>query len=103
MNQPVATLALDVDAIAASVADELQRRGAARDQGAAQLAITAAGRLTLSKAEAAEALGMSTDHLERHVLPELRIVRSGRLVLIPVDELNRWVQEHAARTLEGNR
>lgn len=61
----------------------------------------ASGRVALTKAEAAEALGISVDHLERHVLPELRIVRSGRLRLIPVTELEGWVDRHAARALEG--
>lgn len=58
-------------------------------------------RLTLTKAEAAESLGVSVDHLERHVLPELRVVRSGRLRLIPFAELQRWIDAHAGRALEG--
>lgn len=57
-------------------------------------------RLALTKAEAAEALGISVDHLERHVLPDLRIVRSGRLRLIPVAELKAWLERNAARALE---
>ncbi len=47
------------------------------------------GRLALSKPEAAEALGVSVDTLERHVLGELRVVRRGRLVLVPVASLRR--------------
>ena len=58
-------------------------------------------RLALTKPEAARAIGVSVDHLERHVLPELRAVRSGRLVLIPLRELERWVDEHAAVPLGG--
>jgi hypothetical protein len=34
-------------------------------------------RLALTKAEAAEALSMSVDPLERYVMPELRVVRRG--------------------------
>lgn len=60
----------------------------------------AGGRLALSKPEAAEALGVSVDTLERHVLGELRVVRRGRLVLIPVRELEAWLERNAARTLE---
>lgn len=60
----------------------------------------AGGRLALSKPEAAEALGVSVDTLERHVLGELRVVRRGRLVLIPVRELEAWLEHNAARTLE---
>lgn len=57
-------------------------------------------RLALSKSEAAEALGVSVDFLEAHILHELRIVRRGRRRLIPVRELERWLDENAARTLE---
>jgi excisionase family DNA binding protein len=56
-------------------------------------------RLALSKAEAAEALGVSVDFLEEHVMGELRIVRRGRRRLIPLSELQRWLDESSARTL----
>jgi hypothetical protein len=36
------------------------------------------GRLALSKCEAADALGVSVDFLEEHVMHELRVVRRGR-------------------------
>ncbi len=58
-------------------------------------------RLAYTKAEAAVALGVSIDTLERHIMAELRVVRRGRLVLIPVSELQRWLEQNAARTLEG--
>lgn len=57
-------------------------------------------RLTLTKAEAAEALGMSVNSFERHVQPELRCVRRGSMRLFPVRELERWVDENAMRTFE---
>lgn len=57
-------------------------------------------RLALSKAEAAEALGVSVDFFEQHVMPELRVVRRGRRRLIPVRELERWLGENAALALE---
>jgi excisionase family DNA binding protein len=57
-------------------------------------------RLALSKAEAAEALGVSVDFLERHVIAELRVVRRGRRRLIPVRELERWLEQNAARALD---
>jgi hypothetical protein len=47
-------------------------------------------------------LGVSPDFLAEHVLPELRVIRRGRLVLIPVSELERWCDRSAARTLEGH-
>lgn len=56
----------------------------------------AAGRLALSKSEAAAALGVSVDFLEQHVMGELRVVRRGRRRLIPVGELERWLDANAA-------
>lgn len=58
-------------------------------------------RLALSIAEAADSLGMSADHFRRHVLPDLRIVRSGRLRLVPLAELDGWIEGNAARALEA--
>ncbi len=49
--------------------------------------------------EAAEALGVSRDFFDAHVKPELRVVRRGRLVLVPVRELERWVEENATALL----
>jgi hypothetical protein len=60
--------------------------------------------LALRKEEAAKALGMSVDSFERHVLPQVRVVRlTGRLRLIPVSELERWVAENAALPLQADR
>ena len=56
--------------------------------------------VALTKPEAAAALSMSVDSLERHVLHDLRVIRRGRLVLIPVAELERWADANAERTLE---
>ena len=58
-------------------------------------------RLALTRAEAAEAIGVSLDSFERHVQPELRIIRRGRMRLIPLRELERWATENAAFTLHG--
>jgi hypothetical protein len=55
------------------------------------------GRLALTRDEAAAAIGMSRDSFERHVLPNLRVIRAGRLRLVPVVELERWIAENAAR------
>jgi excisionase family DNA binding protein len=52
-------------------------------------------RYTLTRREAAASLGISLNHFERKVQPELKVVISGQLVLIPVSELERWVQRHA--------
>jgi excisionase family DNA binding protein len=56
-------------------------------------------RIALTRSEAAEALGMSLDSFERHAQPELRLVRRGRLRLVPVRELERWLERNAERPL----
>jgi hypothetical protein len=42
---------------------------------------------------------MSLDSFERHVQPTLRLVRLGRMRLVPIRELERWLDAHAERTL----
>jgi len=54
------------------------------------------GRLALSKREAADALGVSVDFFEEHVMHELRVVRRGRRRLIPIRELERWLEADAS-------
>ena len=56
-------------------------------------------RLALSRPEAADALGMSLDSFERHVQPQLRLVRYGRMRLIPIRELERWLELNAAQAV----
>lgn len=56
-------------------------------------------RLALTREEAAAALAMSLDSFERHVQPTLRLVRLGRMRLVPVSELGRWLDKHAGRAL----
>jgi hypothetical protein len=70
------------------------------DLARALAAAAAAPRIALRPEEAAAALGMSRDAFDEHVKPELRLVRRGRLVLVPVRELERWVEREAARTLD---
>ena len=57
-------------------------------------------RYTLTRKEAAAALGISLNHFQRRVQPELKVVASGQLILIPVNELERWVQRHARFLVE---
>lgn len=57
-------------------------------------------RLALTPREAAESLGIGLTTLKEHVQPHLRIVRCGRVRMIPVAELQRWVNENAERVLE---
>jgi excisionase family DNA binding protein len=64
------------------------------------VAVSATLRVTLSPAEAAASLGVSRDFFDEHVRDELRLIRRGRLVLVPVTELERWVDQNAARVIE---
>jgi hypothetical protein len=57
-------------------------------------------RLALTRSEAAQVLGMSLDSFERYVQPEIRIIRRNSIRLVPVSELERWVDVNAALTLD---
>ena len=92
-----------VDAIARRAAEETVVALAAARRDLDRVETTGNGRLALSREEAAEALGVSGDYLDRHVLPDVRIVRVGRRRLIPVSELADWVERNAARALGGER
>jgi excisionase family DNA binding protein len=80
---------------------------AARDRSSARAAavVTKTGvpRLALSPAEAAASLGCSRDYFDERVAPELRVVRRGRRVLVPIAELERWLDRNAARLTLGRR
>jgi len=52
-------------------------------------------RLAVPRDQAAAALGMSIDSFERYVQPELRLIRRGRIRVVPVRELERWLEENA--------
>lgn len=54
-------------------------------------------RLALRPAEAAEATGLGRSAFYANVLPELRVVYVGRARLIPVSELERWLEREAIR------
>jgi excisionase family DNA binding protein len=62
-----------------------------------------APRLAVELTEAAAALGVSKKFFDEHVRPELRLVRRGRKVLVPLAELQRWLEESAVLTLERQR
>jgi excisionase family DNA binding protein len=53
-------------------------------------------RLSVSPDEAAAMLGVSRDYFDEHILPDLRIVRRGRRILVPLSELERWLERNAA-------
>ena len=57
-------------------------------------------RLALRPAQAAQALGVSRSFFFASILPELRVVRCGRLRLVSVNELERWLERNGARAIE---
>ena len=59
--------------------------------------------LAVELGEAAATLGVSKHFFDEHVRHELRVVRRGRRVIVPLAELRRWLDENAARTLEARR
>jgi hypothetical protein len=60
-------------------------------------------RMALTREEAAASLSMSLDSFERHVQPTLRLIRVGRMRLVPVTELARWCDQHAEHTITNRR
>lgn len=57
-------------------------------------------RLALRPEEAAAALGVGVDYFREHIAHELRWTRRGRLKLVAVSELERWLERSAARGWE---
>ncbi len=49
----------------------------------------------LTPAEAAAALGMGLTSFKKYVQPHVRVIRRGKLRVIPVGELERWAEENA--------
>lgn len=68
---------------------------AATDRGRSSLP-----RLALRPEEAAESIGVSRAFFFENVLPELRVVRRGRLRLVPVASLEEWLDRNASRVVE---
>jgi excisionase family DNA binding protein len=54
-------------------------------------------RIALRPDEAAVSIGVSRSEFYRRVLPELRTVLVGRSRLVPVTELERWLEREARR------
>jgi len=52
-------------------------------------------RVALTPDEAAAAIGVGKTFFNEQVRPELRLIRRGRKVLVPVADLERWVNENA--------
>ncbi len=56
-------------------------------------------RVALTREEAAASLAMSLDSFERYVQSSIRMLRCGRMRLVPLAEIVRWADEHAERTV----
>jgi excisionase family DNA binding protein len=56
-------------------------------------------RLALSREEAAASVGVSLDSFERWIQPSIRLVRVGRMRLVPISELERWLEQNADLTI----
>ena len=57
--------------------------------------------VALGLPEAAAALGMSPSSFERYVKADVRLIRRGSLVLVPVAELTKWVGANAEHIREA--
>jgi hypothetical protein len=57
--------------------------------------------LASNEAKAAQTLGISIDHFERHVKPDIPVVCSGALRLYPLKVLERWLDERAIHDGRG--
>lgn len=72
--------------------------GVTKRTGARKESRSALPRLSVKPDEAAEMLGVSRDYLDQYIKPELRIIRRGsKTILMPVAELERWLEKSAAR------
>ncbi len=56
-------------------------------------------RICLTRQEAASSIGVSLTTFEASVQPNLRLIRLGRVRLVPVEELQRWARENAEHVL----
>lgn len=55
--------------------------------------------LAVSREQAAQLLGVSPDTFKRHVLPDLRVTQVGARQLVPIRELEAWLDRNTARAL----
>jgi excisionase family DNA binding protein len=56
----------------------------------------------LSVEEAAQALGVSRRHFDRHIKPHLRVVSTGRRIVVPRRELERYLGHEAVIRVRHN-
>jgi DNA-binding HxlR family transcriptional regulator len=56
-------------------------------------------RVALTLDEAAASIGVGRTTFESEVKPEIKLIRRGRVVLVPVDELAAWATRNAEPVL----
>jgi hypothetical protein len=66
----------------------------------AQRLIEPVRRYALTKQEAAASVGVSVDTFERRVQPFLKVIVCGQLVLVPPEEIERWVRANARQLVD---
>jgi hypothetical protein len=58
-------------------------------------------RVALTREEAAASLGIGLTTFKQRVQPHLRLVRIGTVVMVPLTELQRFLDNHAERLIEA--
>lgn len=71
------------------------------ERGSEVRGLAAIPRLALTPTEAASALGMGLTSFKKYVQPDVRVIRRGKLRVIPVRELERWAEENAEDVFDG--
>lgn len=57
-------------------------------------------RLAVNVKEACSSLGVSWDVWKEHIEPDVKLVRIGSRKLVPLSELQRWLDNNATTVLE---
>jgi hypothetical protein len=78
-----------------SVAPDKQQEGTGAELASTETRLCPP--LAFRPKQAAELLTISLDSFERHVAPDVRSIRIGRLKIYPRMELEHWVEENAVR------
>lgn len=58
--------------------------------------------LALQIDQAAASIGVSENHFRRYVLPNVRTVKVGRIRLVPVIEIERWLYLYSDFAQDGD-
>lgn len=58
-------------------------------------------RIALTIPEASASLGIGVDFFNENIRHELKMIRRGSKVLVPVAELERWAEANAERVLNA--